>query len=228
MAEYIEKLTGPLTTAALVVVFAIFILIERDSLREKFIRIVGMRRPNLTENVLDEAVTRINRYLAAQFTINVSFGAAVAIGVWLINRTVGHGGVQTALLDGVLCGLLRFIPYIGTWIGAIAPLGYAFAVFPGNIVFLATLVFYVTLELMVSQWIEPRVYGSSTGLSPLAVLVATVFWAKVWGPIGMLLSVPLTVLLLVIGKYYPGIGFLEVMLSESNGRKKRARAVKEA
>jgi methylmalonyl-CoA mutase cobalamin-binding subunit len=170
----------------------------------------------VTTDALDDAATRISRFLIAQALINFCYGALVASGLWIIDLTLGGGrnGLATALLAGVLCGVLRFVPYVGPWIGAALPLGLAFAAFPGNSVFLVTLAMFVGIELVVSQAVEPHLIGSSTGISPVSVLVATVFWTWLWGPIGLLLSTPITVLLVVMGKYVPQLEVLDVLLGD--------------
>src|SRR3954447_12268727 len=127
----------------------------------------------------------------------------------------GQGGLLTALLAGMVCAVLRFVPYIGPWLGAALPLGLAFAAYPGNEVFFVTLGMFVVIELTVSQAVEPKLLGSSTGIAPMAVLVAAVFWTWLWGPIGLLLSTPLTVLLVVMGKYVPQLAVLDILLGDN-------------
>jgi methylmalonyl-CoA mutase cobalamin-binding subunit len=137
--------------------------------------------------------------------------------LWVIDLTLGGGrsGFVTAVVAGLLCGVLRFVPYVGTWLGAALPLGLAFAAHPGYNVFLATVGMFVVIELVISQVIEPNLLGSSTGLSPIAVLASAVFWTWLWGPIGLLLSMPLTVVLVVMGKYVPHLAFLDVLLGDA-------------
>jgi methylmalonyl-CoA mutase cobalamin-binding subunit len=148
--------------------------------------------------------------------INAAYGLTVALGLWIIGRTLGagEGGFPNVLLWAPLCGLLRFVPYVGPPIGAAFPLAIAFGFFHSNSIFLAALVLFVGLEIFVSQFIEPLLYRSSTGISALAILVSAVFWTAVWGPTGLLLSVPLTVLLVVMGKYVPQLKFLEILLGD--------------
>jgi predicted PurR-regulated permease PerM/methylmalonyl-CoA mutase cobalamin-binding subunit len=215
--EYLGRVVGPLATAGLVIVFVIFMLLAREDLRDRLIRLVGDSSLHVTTQALDDAATRVSRFLVAQAIINASFGVAVAAGLWLIDLTLGGGqsGFVTAVFAGLLCGVLRFVPYVGTWIGAALPLGLAFAAHPGNSVFLATLALFVVVEVIISQVIEPNLLGSSTGLSPLAVLASAVFWTWLWGPIGLLLSMPLTVVLVVMGKYVPQLAFLDVLLGDA-------------
>jgi predicted PurR-regulated permease PerM len=215
--EYLGRFLGPLATAGLVIVFVIFMLLAREDLRDRLIRLVGDNSLHVTTQALDDAATRVSRFLLAQSLINASFGVAVALGLWLIDLALGGGqaGFVTAVVAGLLCGVLRFVPYVGTWIGAALPLGLAFAAYPGNGVFLATVILFVVIELIISQVVEPNLLGSSTGLSPIAVLVSAVFWTWMWGPVGLLLSMPLTVVLVVMGKYVPQLAFLDVLLGDT-------------
>lgn len=214
--EYCGAIFSPLLRAGIVIVFVIFILLRREDLRERMIQLLGEGHLSTTTEALDEAAKRVSRFLMAQSVINLSFGALVALGIWTIDQTIGgdHNAVRIALLAGTLCAALRFVPYVGVWIGAALPLSIAFAAFPGNGVFFATLAMFVGLEVLAGQFVEPRLLGASTGLSPIAVLAAALFWSGLWGPIGLLLSTPLTVLLVLTGKYVPQLQFLDVLLSD--------------
>jgi len=214
--QYVGKLLSPVATAGLVIVFIVFILIGRENLRDRMILLAGGGRLHVTTQAFDDAATRISRFLTAQSLINFSYGVVIALGLWIIDRTMGNGqgGIRTALLAGMICAVMRYIPYIGPWLGAAVPLALAFAAFPGNSVFFVTLAMFVGIEILVSQAVEPNVLGSSTGVSPIAVLVAAVFWTWLWGPIGLLLSTPLTVLLVVMGKYVPQLAVLDVLLGD--------------
>ena len=215
LRDYATTILDPLATAGLVLVFVIFMLIMREDLRDRMIRIVGHGRLNLTTQALDEASSRISRYLSALAIVNAVYAVVTAGGLWVIGHFLGHGqGFPNVLVWGILVGLFRFVPYVGIWIGASFPLLLAFALFPGNAVFLATLGLFIAMEIVVSQFVEPVWYGQSTGMSPLAVLVAAVFWTWLWGPIGLLLSTPLTVCLVVIGKYVPQLQFLDILLGD--------------
>lgn len=216
IGQYIGKFFGPLLTAGLIVTFVIFMLISREDLRDRFIHMAGQGRLHVTTEALNDAATRVSRFLAAQSLVNAIFGASVALGLWIIDLTLGgdKGGISTALVAGLFCGVLRFVPYIGTWIGASMPLAVAFATYPGNSVFFVTLAMFVGIELIVSQAIEPKLFGTSTGITPMAVLVAAVFWSWLWGPLGLLLSTPITVLLVVMGKYIPQLATLDVLLGD--------------
>lgn len=215
IADYAGRFLSPLATAFLVLVLVIFMLLTREDLRDRLIRLVGHGRLNLTTQATDDAGSRISRYLGALAIVNGAYGACVAGGLWLIGHFLGHGtAFPSVLVWGLLVGLFRFIPYVGIWIGACMPLALSFALFPGNAAFFATVGLFVALEAIVSQAIEPYWYGASTGMSALAVLVAAVFWTWLWGPIGLLLSTPLTVCLVVMGKYIPQLEFLDILLGD--------------
>jgi predicted PurR-regulated permease PerM len=200
-------LVGPLATAGIVIVFTIFILLFREDLRDRVIRLVGHGHLTLTTQALDDAASRISRYLAMQSLVNGSYGVAVALGLWFI-------GVPNPFLCGLLCGVIRFIPYIGPWIGASFPILLSIAVFPKMTQTIETVVMFVIIELLSNNIMEPWLYGSSTGMSEMAVLVSAVFWAWLWGPIGLLLSTPLTAIVVVLGKYVPQLEFLDILLGD--------------
>jgi predicted PurR-regulated permease PerM len=216
VGQYLGKVLSPVATAGLVIIFIIFMLIGRENLRDRMILLAGGGRLHVTTQAFDDAATRISRFLTAQSLINISYGVVIALGLWIIDQTLGNGqaGVRTALLAGMICAVMRFVPYIGPWLGAAVPLALAFAAYPGNTVFLVTLAMFVGIEIFVSQAVEPNVLGSSTGVSPMAVLVSAVFWTWLWGPIGLLLSTPLTVLLVVMGKHVPQLAVFDVLLGD--------------
>jgi len=214
LRDWAGTVLGPLATAGLVLVFVLFMLFNREDLRDRMIRLVGHGRLNLTTQALDEAGTRISKYLGALAIVNSLYGAVVAGGLWVIGYFLGGHQFPNVLVWGLLVGLFRFVPYVGVWIGAAFPLLLSFALFPGSAAFFATLGLFVALEIVVAQFIEPLWYGASTGMSPLAVLVAAVFWTWLWGPVGLLLSTPLTVCLVVIGKHVPQLQFLDIMLGD--------------
>jgi len=197
----------PLATAFLVVVVLIFMLRGREDVRNRLIRLAGTDRMDLTTSALDEAANRVSRYLLMQLIVNCCFGCLIGTGLFFI-------GVPSAILWGVMAAILRFIPYVGAWISALAPLTLAFATAPGWSKLAWTTGLYATVELMTSNFIEPLLYGSSTGVSPLALLLAAIFWTWLWGPIGLLLSTPLTVCLAVMGLHIPQLGFLHVLLGD--------------
>jgi predicted PurR-regulated permease PerM len=209
--QYLRAVIGPLTgvfeTSALVVVFTLFMLVKREDLRNRVIRLAGQRQLHIVTQALDDASRRLSRYLLLQSLVNITYGAAFGCAAYLI-------GIPHALLWGVLSGILRFVPYVGTPIAAAFPMGMALAVFPGWQQ--AGLIFgvFVVLEIVVANVVEPRLYGAHTGISSLAILVAAVFWATLWGPVGLMLSTPLTVCLILMGRYVPQLTFLEILLGD--------------
>jgi predicted PurR-regulated permease PerM len=209
-------IASPLATTFIVAVFVIFMLIRREDLRDRLIRLVGEGQLDVTTQALSEAGNRISRYLLMQTAVNACYGVVIGTGLW----TIGHfskqpGGFPDAPLWGLLCGLFRFVPYVGPWIGAFFPVILSIAVFPGAREFIATLSLFVCVEVLNNSAIEPMLYGSSTGLSAVAILAAAVFWSWLWGPIGLLLSTPLTACVVVIGKYVPQMQFLDILLGDS-------------
>jgi predicted PurR-regulated permease PerM len=209
--EVIQKILGSLLNgvlmAGIVIVFVIFMLIERERLRDRLIRLGGARRVNLTTKVLDDAAQRVSRYLLAQLVINAAYGVMTGAALYFI-------GVPNPLLWGMMAALLRYIPYLGIWIAASMAAAIAFAVEPGWVK--APIVFgvYLGVDVLMYNFVEPWLYGSSTGISPLGILVAAVFWTWLWGPVGLLLATPLTVCVVVIGRHVPNLGFLQVMLTD--------------
>ncbi len=202
------SLLSPLLTAGIVAIFVIFILVQREDLRDRLIRLAGQERLDVTTQALDDTARRISRYLLMQATVNTGMGVMVALGLWLI-------GLPNAVLWGLLAAVLRFVPYVGIWIAAALPVVLSLAVFPhGWMAPVAVLALFLLLELLVANFVEPLLYGGSTGISPLAVLVAAIFWAWLWGPVGLLLSTPLTVCMVVLGTYVPALGFLNVLLGD--------------
>jgi predicted PurR-regulated permease PerM/methylmalonyl-CoA mutase cobalamin-binding subunit len=203
----ISPLLGPLGTTGLVILLVIFMLLKREDLRSRLIRLIGQGRISATTHALDDANHRVSRYLLMQFVVNVTFGIAVAIGLFFI-------GVPNAILLGAFATVLRFIPYIGPWIAAAFPIILSLAVSPSWMMPLLTLGLFVLLELICSNIVEPWLYGSSTGVSSIALVVAAVFWTWLWGPIGLMLATPLTVCLVVMGRHVPQLSFLSIMLSD--------------
>jgi predicted PurR-regulated permease PerM len=201
------SLLSPILTAGVVAIFVFFILLQREDLRDRLIRLAGQERVDVTTQALDDTARRISRYLLMQATVNTCLGLLVAAGLWLI-------GIPNAVLWGMMATALRFIPYVGIWIAAAGPMILSLAVFSGWMAPVAVVGLYIGLEILVANFIEPLVYGGSTGLSPLAVLVAAIFWAWLWGPVGLLLSTPLTVCMVVLGKYTPTLSFLTVLLGD--------------
>jgi len=200
--ELVQKVLGSVLNgvlmALIVIVFVVFFLIQREDLRDRLIRLVGAGDVQLTTQALDDAAQRLSRYLLAQLVINVAFGTLAGIGLYFI-------GVPDPLLWGIVATLLRYIPYLGIWIAAAMPALLAFAVEPGWVKMPVIFGLYAGIDLVMYNFAEPYLYGSSTGLTPLAILLAAVFWTWLWGPMGLLLATPLTVCLAVIGRYVPSL-----------------------
>ncbi len=206
-ATVATPLLGPLGTAGIVVVLVIFMLLEREDLRDRMIRLFG-RNLSITTEAMDDAARRVSRYLLMQLFVNATYGIPIGVGLYFI-------GVPNAVLWGVLATLLRFIPYVGPFVAALFPVTLALAVDSGWSMLLWTLALFVVIELISNNLIEPRLYGASTGMSALAVIVAAIFWTVLWGPVGLFLSTPLTVCLAVIGRYVPQLHFLDVVLGSA-------------
>ena len=203
----ITPLLGPLGKAALVVLLVIFMLLRREDLRRRLIRLIGTGRISSATQAMDDAGARVFRYLFMQLVLNVSYGIPVAIGLYFI-------GVPNAILWGTCAAVLRFIPYIGPWIAAGIPVLLSLAVSPSWMMPVLTIGLFVVLELVSNNVMEPWLYGASTGVTPIALIIAAVFWTWLWGPIGLILSTPLTVCLVVMGRRVPRLSFLSVLLSD--------------
>ena len=205
--EVLGPLLQPLATAAIVVVLLIFLLLQREDLRDRFIRLAGARDLRRTTEALDDAGHRLSRYLLMLTVINASFGLWIGTGLWLI-------GVPDAVLLGVLSALLRFVPYVGPFAAAGITGALAIAVDPGWSMLLYVLGLFTITEPIISQIVEPWLYGRSTGLSGVAVVIAAAFWTLLWGPIGLILSTPLTMCLVVLGRHVEHLEFLTVLLGD--------------
>ena len=203
-------LVKPLGKAAVVIIFVIFMLLKREDLKDRLFRIMGSGHMHMTMEALDDAGTRVSRYLLTQTLINAGMGIAVATGLFVI-------GLPHALLWGFLSAVLRFIPYLGSWVAAGLPIALSIAVFNNWIPTVLVISLFVVLELVTNNVIEPWLYGHHTGVSSFALIVAIVFWTSLWGPAGLLLSTPLTVCLVVIGKYVPQLQFLNILLGDEPG-----------
>jgi predicted PurR-regulated permease PerM len=201
----VGPLIGPLATAGIVIVFVIFMLLKREDLRDRLIRLAGARDLPRTTQALDDAAQRVGHYLLMQLVVNVTYGIPIGVGLWLI-------GVPNPILWGMLAFVLRFVPYIGPIIAAAFPLALAVAVDPTWTTLLWTAALFIVIEIVSNNAIEPWVYGVSTGLSPVAIIAAAIFWTWLWGPIGLLLSTPLTVCLVVLGRHVPQLAFLDILL----------------
>jgi predicted PurR-regulated permease PerM len=199
----VERLAG----AGLAIVLVIFMLFERADLRNRLIRLIGYARLTVTTRALEEAGSRISRYLLAQSAINAFYGIAVGVGLSLI-------GLPYAVLWGVLGALLRFIPYVGPWMAAIMPTALALAAFEGWLWPIVVIGLIAVLELFTNTVLETLLYSDSAGVSQVALLIAIAFWTWLWGPIGLLMATPLTVCLVVLGKYVPQMQFIAVLMSD--------------
>ena len=207
LQSLISPLLHPLATTGIIVIFVIFILLQREDLRNRLIRLAGSHDLQRTTAALDDAASRLSRLFLIQLLLNGSFGIIIGSGLWLI-------GVPSAILWGILAAVLRFVPYIGAAIAAAFPLALAVAVDPTWSMLLWTLALFVVVEPIVGHVIEPMVYGHSTGLSPVAVVASATFWTALWGPIGLVLATPLTVCLVVLGRHVERLEFLDVMFGD--------------
>ncbi|MFE1597910.1 AI-2E family transporter [Methylobacterium sp. ID0610] len=198
---------GPLATTGIVFVVLMFILAQREDLRDRLIRLAGSSDLHRTTAAMDDAARRLSRFFLVQLALNASFGVAIGLGLWII-------GVPSPILWGIFSALMRFVPYIGAFLSALLPLVLAAAVDPGWNMVLATAALFLVLEPIVGHVIEPLLYGHSTGLSPFAVLVSALFWTWLWGPVGLLLSTPLTVCLVVLGRHVDQLEFLDVLFGD--------------
>jgi predicted PurR-regulated permease PerM len=208
MQETLGAILSPLGTAALVLLLVIFMLLKREDLRGRLIRLVGQGRISTTTRAMEDAGRRVSRYLSTLLLVNTCYGICVALGLQFI-------GVPNAALWGVLAGVLRFIPYVGPWAGALLPVLLSFAISSSWFIPLLTIALFIVLEAIVSNFVEPWVYGANTGVSPIALIISAVFWTWLWGPIGLVLSTPLTVCLAVIGRHVPRLESLGILLSEN-------------
>ncbi len=211
LESYVSPAVEVLGQAAFAFVLTIYLLIRREDLRNRMIRLIGDGKVTHTTKAVDEATRRISRYLLMQLMVNTSFGLIITVGLFLL-------GVDYALLWGLIGTVMRYVPYVGTWVGLIPPVLFSFATAPdwgggwGQPV--AVFVLFVGLEAICNNIFEPWLYGQSMGLSEVAQLVAAAFWAFLWGPIGLILSGPLTACVLILGKYVRRFKFLEIMLGD--------------
>lgn len=199
----------------LVLVLVVFMLSRRENLRNRFVRLFGRGHLIATTQAFDEGAQRVSRYLFMLLLINTLFGVLLTIGLFALGGATGHRVLwQYALLWGFVALILRFVPYLGTWVAAALLSGFAVATLPGWVLPSSVFAFFVVLELITANVVEPLIFGHSTGVAPLALLLAAAFWIWLWGPVGLILSTPLTVVLVVLGKYVPELKFFEVLLGE--------------
>ncbi len=210
VSRLLSSVWGPVGEAGIVFVLLIFILLEHESLSDRFIRVIGVAELGPTVQALSETAEGVSRFFLSQFVVNATFGVVVGMGLWLI-------GVPHAALWGSIGALLRFIPYVGV-LGAAALIAvFAAAVDPGWSLLLWSLGLFAALELLVAHVVEPQVYGHSTGLAPLAVIVSALFWGAMWGPVGLLLSTPLTLCIVVVGRHVRAMEPFAILLTEAPG-----------
>jgi predicted PurR-regulated permease PerM/methanogenic corrinoid protein MtbC1 len=205
--ESLNSVVTPLGSAVIVLVLTIFMLAGREDLRNRLIGLVGHGHLNLMTQALDDAGSRVSRYLLLQLVINAGFGAVIGLGLYFI-------GIPNSMLWGVVAALLRFLPYVGSPLAAVLPILLSLAIFPNWTGPVATIGLYLIAEILIANFLEPLVYGAHTGISSFAILFAAIFWTLIWGPIGLLLSTPLTVCLVVLGRHVPALHFLNIMLGD--------------
>ena len=203
----LSALLPPLASASIVVIFVIFILLQRADLRDRFIGLIGSHDLHRTTKALDDGASRLSAYFLALTGINAAFGVAIAIGLSII-------GVPNPMLWGVVGAVLRFIPYVGAFISAALPLALAAAVDPGWSMAIETALLFVVVEGVMGQVVEPQLFGHTTGMSPLAIIIAAAFWTLIWGAPGLILSTPITACLVVLGRHVESLNFIEILLGD--------------
>ena len=207
LSKILGSVWGPLSSAGIVIVVLIFVLLEQEALRDRFIRLAGGGDLRATTIAVNDAGERLAHFFANQFAVNFSVGVVIWAGLALL----GH---SQALLWATVAALLRFVPYVGVWIAAGCATLFAAAVEPGWSLAIMTLGLFVVVETVVSQLVEPFLYGHTTGLSPLSVVIAAIFWGWIWGPVGLVVSTPLTLCLVVAGRYVKALNALEILFGE--------------
>ena len=208
IARVLASVWAPIEFTGIVLVVLVFVLLEYEALRDRFIRVAGGTNIRLTTFALNDAGERLSRFFVSQLAVNLGVGVAIGVGLALM-------GVPQATLWGALATLLRFVPYVGVWLAALPAIALAIAVGPGWSLAISTLALFIVVELVAGQVLEPNLYGHATGLSPLSVVVAAIFWSALWGPVGLVLSTPLTVCLLVIGRHIRALSFLDLLLGDT-------------
>jgi predicted PurR-regulated permease PerM len=209
--EFAERIISPalnpIATAAIIFIVAIFILLQQEDLRDRLIRLFGSRDLHRTTVAMDDAARRLSRYFLTQLGINASFGVIIGVGLFFI-------GIPSPLLWGVLAALLRFVPYVGALMAGVIPVALGASVDPGWSMMIWAAALFLVTEPIMGQIVEPMLYGRSTGLSPVSVVVSAIFWAWIWGPIGLILATPLTLCLVVLGRHVERLEFLDVILGD--------------
>jgi len=207
LPDLVKPFLAPLGRAGMVLIFTIFMLVKREDLRNRLLRLVGLGQLNMMTQALDDAAQRVSRYLFMQCLVNAGFGTLFGMGLYFI-------GVPNPVLWGVLAGILRIVPYVGTLFAATLPIILSLAVFDGWLPPLLVFLLIAGLEVIIANFVEPCLYGAHTGISSLALLVTAVFWTVLWGPAGLILSTPLTVCVVVLGRYFPQLSFLHILLGD--------------
>lgn len=202
-----ETVLPPLETAGIVLIVLIFILLDYDSLRDRVIRLVSGGNLRATTHAITDATERLSRFFVSQFAVNLLVGALVGVGL-------GLAGLSGSIFWGALTAVSRFIPYIGIWLAAGSATLLAAAMSDGWALMIQTVAIYAFVEIVIAQFFEPRLYGHSTGLSPLSVVISAIFWSAMWGPVGLILSTPLTLCLVVAGRHVQALKFLEILLGD--------------
>jgi predicted PurR-regulated permease PerM len=208
LRDWAGSVASLLGTAGLVIVLLSFLLLEREELRDRLVRLAGRSEMRATTSALRDATERVSRYLRALALLNFAHGLLVGIGLWVI-------GLPGAFVFGLLSGVLRFVPYVGPWIAALAPIALSLVVFDGFTVALVTTAFFTAIELVSNNVLEPWVFGTTVGISPFGVMLSAIFWTWLWGPIGLVLATPLTVCLVVLGRHVPQLAALSILLGDS-------------
>ncbi|WP_237182573.1 AI-2E family transporter [Roseomonas marmotae] len=204
---YLSPVLSPLAHLGIILVVTIFVLLQREDLRDRLIRLFGSSDLHRTTVAMDDAAYRLSRFFLTQVAINAAFGCVIALGLLII-------GLPSPILWGILAGLLRFVPYVGAILGALMPVALAAAVDPGWSMMIWTAALFLAIEPVIGHIIEPLAYGHSTGMSPVSVILAAIFWSWIWGPIGLLLATPLTLCLVVLGRHIDRLEFLDVILGD--------------
>ena len=208
IAKVLPSVWVPIESTGIVLVVLVFVLLEHEALRDRFIRVAGGTNIRLTTLALNDAGERLSRFFVSQLAVNLGVGAAIGLGLAAL-------GVPQATLWGALATLLRFLPYVGVWLAALLATTLAIAVVPGWTLAIGALGLFMLVELIAAQIVEPKLYGHTTGLSPLSVVVAAIFWSALWGPVGLVLSTPLTLCILVVGRHIRALSFLELLLGDT-------------
>jgi predicted PurR-regulated permease PerM len=207
MTTVVGPVVSPLAHTGIILIVTIFVLLQREDLRDRLIRLFGSTDLHRTTVAMDDAAYRLSRFFLTQLALNAGFGAVIGLGLMII-------GLPSPLLWGIIAGLLRFVPYVGAALGALLPVALAAAVDPGWSLVFWTAGLFLAIEPVVGHIIEPLAYGHSTGMSPVSVVLAAIFWSWIWGPIGLILATPLTLCLVVLGRHVDRLEFLDVLLGD--------------